>query len=277
MRFGKIFSFGTARTFGVIASTFVVIASAFAIVANAESNVDEIMQRNFYATKVQTVASTSTMLLIGSGGDKRERKVHGVARLAPNGIDSHILISFDSPADVRGTRFLQMQHSDRDDDMWIYLPALHKTRRLVSNNKHDSFVGTDFSYGDILPLNPANFRNKLLREEKLDGVDCYVIESTAKDTDYERDLGYTQRTLWIRKDNSVEMKVDYFDSDKHLVKTQTTAEHELAEPEKQRWIVKRREMIDHERNHRTIITLDKFDTKSVISERTFRVESLGED
>lgn len=270
MRYGKTF-FAAVRKFAAIA-----MLAAVAI-ARADVNVDDIMQRNFYATKVQTLTSTSTMLLIGSGGDKRERKVHGVARLAANGIDTDVVISFDSPADVRGTRFLQMQHSDRDDDMWIYLPALHKTRRLIANNKHDSFVGTDFSYGDILPLNPTNFRNKLLREEKLDGSDCYVIESVAKDTDYERDLGYTRRTLWIRKDNAVEIKVDYYDNDNRLVKTQTTAQHELADPVKQRWIVKQREMIDRDRNHRTVITLDKFDTKSAIPERTFRVESLGDD
>jgi hypothetical protein len=217
------------------------------------------------------------MLLIGGTGEKRERKVHGVARLGPNGIDSDVMISFDSPPDVRGTRFLQMQHSDRDDDMWIYLPALHKTRRLISNNKRDSFVGTDFSYGDILPINPANFHSRLLREEQLDGIDCYVIESVAKDAEYERDLGYTQRTLWIRKDNAVEIKVDYYDSEKRLVKTQTTAQHELVDPIKQRWIVKQREMIDRDRNHRTVIMLEKFDTKSAIPDRIFRAESLGEN
>lgn len=263
MRFEKIF--------------FVVIAIGFSAYAKADATVDEIMQRNFYATKVQTLTSTSTMLLIDSGGDKRERKVHGVARLGANGIDSDILIIFDSPADVRGTSFLQMQHSDRDDDMWIYLPALHKTRRLIANNKHDSFVGTDFSYGDILPLSPTNFHNKLLREEKLNGVDCYVIESVAKDAEYQRDLGYAQRILWIRKDNAVELKVDYYDSDQRLVKTQTTAQHELVDPAKQRWIVKQREMLDRDRNHRTLITLDKFDTQSAIPERTFRVESLGDN
>jgi len=240
------------------------------------SAADDIMQRNFYATKVQALTSTSTMQLIGSDGEKRERKVHGVARLEPNGIDSNVVISFDNPPDVRGTRFLQMQHSDRDDDMWIYLPALHKTRRLISSNKHDSFVGTDFSYGDILPLNPANFNNKVVREEQLDGVDCYVIESTAKDPDYQRDLGYAQRILWVRKDNAIEIKVDYYDGEKRLVKTQTTSGHELADAQKQRWIVKQREMVDHDRNHRTIITLDQFDTKANVPDRAFRVESLGE-
>jgi hypothetical protein len=255
-----------------------VIAGALAIAATSAlaESADEVMRRNFYATKVQALTSTSTMQLIGSSGEKRERRIHGVARLEPNGIDSNVVISFDSPPDVRGTRFLQKQHSDRDDDMWIYLPALHKTRRLVSSNKRDSFVGTDFSYGDILPLNPDNFVNKILREEQLDGFDCYVIESTAKDAGYERDLGYLQRLMWIRKDNAVELKVEYYDSQKRLIKTQTTAQHELVDAEKQRWVVKQREMIDHDRNHRTVILLDSIDTRSPIPDRAFRVESLGD-
>lgn len=267
MRFAKIL---------VAVAGLTLVDTAMASTNAGAGTAEDIMQRNFHATKVQALTSTSTMQLIGSSGEKRERKVHGVARLEPNGIDSNVVIAFDSPPDVRGTRFLQMQHSERDDDMWIYLPALHKTRRLISSNKRDSFVGTDFSYGDILPLNPVNFDNKVLREEKLDGIDCYVVDSTAKDADYERDLGYAQRIMWIRKDNAIEIKVDYYDSAKRLVKTQTTAQHELVDAEKQRWIVRQREMIDHERDHRTIITLDKSDTRAKIPDRAFRVESLGE-
>jgi Outer membrane lipoprotein-sorting protein len=265
-----------AKTFVAIASMVLVNTATVVTTAAAAETADDIMQRNFYATKVQALTSTSTMQLIGSSGETRERKIHGVARLEPNGIDSNVVINFDSPADVRGTRFLQKQHSERDDDMWIYLPALHKTRRLISSNKRDSFVGTDFSYGDILPLNPENFDNKILREEKLDGVDCLLIESTAKDADYERDLGYSRRLMWIRKDNAIEIKVDYYDSQKRLIKTQTTAQHELADAQQQRWVVKRREMIDRDRDHRTVITLDNVDTQSAIPDRAFRVESLGE-
>jgi len=243
--------------------------------AAAALSIDDIMHHNYYATKVAVLTSESTMLLTNASGSTRERKLTGIARLQPDGVDADVVIEFNAPPDVRGTRFLQIQHSERDDDMWIYLPALHKSRRLVASNKRDSFIGTDFSYGDILPLDPANFRNRLLREETLDGSDCFVVESSAKDVAYERDLGYRRRLLWIRKDNFIEVKVDYYDGDGRIVKTQTTADHVLVQPELNRWVVRQREMIDRDTGHRTLIKIDKLDQHSAIPDRLFRVEALG--
>src|SRR5882762_7011693 len=57
---------------------------------------------------------------------------------------------FLEPADVKGTVSLLIEHAEKDDDIWIYLPSVKKVRRLVSSNKKDSFVGTDFSYGDVI-------------------------------------------------------------------------------------------------------------------------------
>ena len=80
--------------------------------------------------------------------------------------------------DERGTVNLTVENCElgRDDD-WIYVPALKKVRRLVSSNKRDSFVGTDFSYGDVIGQKVEQWIHKILREEKADGFDCWVIES----------------------------------------------------------------------------------------------------
>jgi len=110
----------------------------------------DIMEKNFYATKVTHLTNDSIMTLVNDKGQQRIRKMHAVSALQPNGIDTKLMIRFHYPADVQGTGYLQIQHHDGEDDMWIYLPALKKVRRLVANNKKDSFVGSDFSYGDIL-------------------------------------------------------------------------------------------------------------------------------
>lgn len=235
----------------------------------------ELLQRNFVATKVQVLTSQSTMQLVNSRGETRERKLAGWARLQANGIDADVVIRFDTPADVRGTMFLQLQHADRDDDMWIYLPALHKTRRLVSANKRDSFVGTDFSYADILPPAPSNFTATLLGEATLDGVDCWKLAAEARDADYARDVGYRRRVLWIRKDDAIEARVDYLDDGGRVLKTQTTSGHERVDAARNRWVVREREMVDHDSGHRTRIVMDRYDAKTPIPDRVFSADALG--
>ena len=104
--------------------------------------------------------------------------------------------------------------------MWIYLPALKKSRRLVANNKKDSFVGSDFSYGDISLPKVIKYRHTLTRTEAMDGVDCYVIESVPGDDAVKANSGYSKKITWVRPDNFVETKVEYYDLAGRLLKTQ---------------------------------------------------------
>lgn len=258
----------------------VALLAAFLIDAGAASatmTADEIMTRNFNVTKVKTLRFDATMMLVNDKGQLRERRLSSLSRLQADGANVDLNIRFDVPADVRGTRFLQIQHADRDDDMWIYLPALKRSRRLVSNNKRDSFVGSDFSYADILPLKPGMFHHVLLRVESLNGQPCYLVESGPQDEGLKNDLGYSKRISWIRKDNFVEAKVDYYDLRGQLFRTQTTDNHKMVEAEPQRWLALRREMLSYETGHKTVISIDRIETNVSVSARAFSAESLDQN
>jgi hypothetical protein len=243
----------------------------------ASLTADEIMMRNFHVAKVGILRSDATMILINDKGQQRERKLASLSRLQDDGVNVDLSIRFDLPADVRGTRFLQIQHAERDDDMWIYLPALKRSRRLVSNNKRDSFVGSDFSYADILPLKPEMFRHVLLRTEVLNSQDCHVIESIPKNENLKNDLGYSKRISWIRKDNFVEAKVDYYDLNGQLFRTQNTDKHKQVESEPARWLALKREMVNYQTGHKTVIAIDSVDTRGAIPARAFTVEALDQN
>ncbi len=234
----------------------------------------QIMQKNFFVTKVRTLKTDSTMILINERGQTRERKSTTLTKLQKNGIDSRLLVKFQSPADIKGTGFLQIEHANADDDQWIYLPALKKTRRLVANNKKDSFVGSDFSYGDILLPKVEYYKHSLLRTEPLDGQDCYVIESIPRDDNVKRDSGYSRKFTWVRKDNFLEIKVEYYDVSGRLLKTQSISGHKLVEPDTQRWIALRREMANHQTSHKTVFTFDRFEAGVPVADDVFTTRSI---
>jgi outer membrane lipoprotein-sorting protein len=229
----------------------------------------EIMEKNFVVTKVSALRIDATMVLITDKGQRRERRMTSVVKLQPNGIDSKLLVSFNAPTDIRGTGFLQIEHSEGDDDLWIYLPALKKSRRLVANNKGDSFVGSDFSYGDISLPKVDRYRHTLLRSEKADGADCYVIESVPANDREKASSGYSRKVTWVRADNFLEVKVEYYDLAARLFKSQRIGRHELVDALKGRWFAREREMTNHQTGHRTTFTVDKLEAGIALADDMF--------
>jgi Outer membrane lipoprotein-sorting protein len=249
---------------GVLAA--VVGVSLVALPARAqrpELSARDIMEKNFLATKVTSLRVETTMILINNRGQQRERANTGIVKLQPNGIDSKLVVKFSTPPDIKGTGVLQIEHSEGDDDLWIYLPALRKSRRLVANNKKDSFVGSDFSYGDITLPKVDQYRHTLLRSEKLEDHDCYVVESVPATETVRTNSGYSKKMTWVRTDNFVESKVEYYELAGRLLKTQRTGRHQLVEPDKGRWFVMSREMTNHQSGHRTTITTSRADAIAI--------------
>jgi hypothetical protein len=240
----------------------------------AEPDARAIMEANFFVSKFTSLTADSYMALINAKGQKRERSSTNQIKLQANGIDSSFLVRFSSPTDIRGTSFLQIEHSDGDDDLWIYLPALKKSRRLVASNKKDSFVGSDFSYGDILIPKVHLYGHTLLRSENIEGHDCYVIESVPATETVESDSGYSKKITWVRKDNFLETKVDYFDVSGRLLKTQSITEHEQVQAEPERWIAMRREMVNHQTGHRTEFRFARIEPEVELSDELFTTRYL---
>jgi outer membrane lipoprotein-sorting protein len=260
--------------------TFAAAGVAFSVVtamaAERSGTLDAaaIMERNFQASKVTGVRVEATMVLINDKGQQRERRNTTVIALQPNGIDSKFAVRFSTPADVQGTAFLQVEHSQGDDDLWIYLPALKKSRRLVASNKKDSFVGSDFSYGDIsLPM-VARYRHTVVRNEAIDGVDCYVVESTPADDTVKSNSGYSRKVTWVRTDNFVEAKVEYYDLAGRLLKTQRVTKPQAVDAKGGRWFPMFREMTNHQTGHRTTLNVLKLETNVPTPDDLFTTRAI---
>ncbi len=257
----------------LLCGALMLLASSSALAIDA----DAVMEKNFMATKISGFAGDVTMTLVGARGEKRVRKMSVRSRLRDNGVDSAVMTRFGLPADIKGTGFLQIENRAASDDIWVYLPALGKTRRLASNNKRDSFFGTDFSYGDILLPAVAKYQHAMLRQEKIDGSDCYVIESKPRDAKTREDTGYGRKLTWVDTRSFVERKVEYFDAAGALIKTQLTFDVKVVEADSGRWMPMRRQMINKQTGHQTVYQFDRFDVRKDLKDAAFTVRHLEEE
>ena len=258
----------------VTAGIALVIALLSVAAHSGELSARQIMEKNFYVTKVTSLKAVSEMVLINAQGEKRERKLANIVKLEPNGVDSKTVAKFLEPADVRGTGFLQVEHSDADDDQWIFLPALQKSRRLVANNKKDSFFGSDISYGDISLPKVDTYSHTLKGSEAVDGFDCYIVESVPATDQLKDDTGYSKKISWIRKDNFMEAKVDYYDLNGELLKTQLATDHHQVEKNPDHWLAETREVTNVQTGHKTLFTFEKVQAGIPIDDSVFTTRQL---
>ena len=162
---------------------------------------------------------TMTITIRGQGGGDRERVLQILDKRSPDG-ENKTISFFLSPAEVKGSGFLQLAHTDRDDDQWLYLPEVKRARRITSNLRDQSFMGTDFSYrdleilGEIRNWTEKEASSKLIGQEDVDGKPCHVIELKPL-----QEGGYGKIVVWMDKDLLVSRKMEFHDKDAKHVKT----------------------------------------------------------
>lgn len=141
-------------------------------------------------------------------GSTRQRKITSWAMDDSKGTKK--IMFFTYPSDVKGTGFLTFDYDQigKQDDKWLYLPAMKKTRRISgSSSKTDYFMGTDFTYDDMGSRNVDEDKHQLLREEIKDGYKCWVVESVPID----KHEIYSRKVSWIRQDCLTAIHVKYYD------------------------------------------------------------------
>ncbi|GBE35221.1 hypothetical protein BMS3Bbin06_01759 [bacterium BMS3Bbin06] len=170
----------------------------------------DIMERSqaacFYPGK--DFSARVDMRLISKGGKERMRELKMLRKnFGKPGGDQKYFMYFFRPADVKGMTFMVYKYPGRDDDRWLFIPALNMVRRIAARDKASSFVGSDFTYEDVSGRDIDDDTHELLKEDVLDGKDCYVIKSTPK----KRDVNYSYKISWIDKKSFLPLKEEYFD------------------------------------------------------------------
>ena len=152
---------------------------------------EQIMQKVYDRDTGNNMQANLKMEIMNSRGQVRERDIIQVSQEDQDGKEKKLMF-FLSPADVKDTGFLSISYpDDRDDDQWIYLPALQRVKRIAAKNQNDSFMGSDFTYDDMGTRNPNKDVHTLLGTRMVNGQECYIVESIPKVSNKEFDKTVT--------------------------------------------------------------------------------------
>ncbi len=164
---------------------------------------DEIMQKVEARDDGDNSSSELEMILIDKNQQQRVRRIKSFGHDV--GKDTQRIMFFLEPADVRNTGFLTYDYDDanKDDDQWLYLPALRKSKRIATGDRSGSFMGSDFSYADMTGRDLEDYHFTLMKEDVVNGDKVWLIESKPRTAEVIEETGYEKSVLFVRQDNFV--------------------------------------------------------------------------
>ena len=178
---------------------------------------DEIMDKVEAQNKHDSTQARLAATIEEKGGAVSERLIDQFS-ITEKGLNKSVAV-FQKPASVKDTRFLMVENDGRDDDRWIYLPALKKVRRIASSEGSTSFIG-EITYDDMA-VGGDDRKHTLLKEDVVAGEEVYIVESVGTDPSkgqYGRIVSAISKTKWLP------VKVDMFDKQNKLLKVLETLE-----------------------------------------------------
>jgi len=205
-----------------------------------------------------------SMRLVDKDGNERRRKLTMLRVDTEGDASQKYYMYFHEPADVRATAFLVWKYLDKDDDRWLFIPAIKLVTRVAAKDAQSSFVGSDFSYEDISGRDLSADTHTLSREEEREGKACYVIESAPQSAS-----AFARKVAWIDKTTFLPIREEYYDVQNQLAKVFTA--DEIVEVSGHPTVM-RRTMTDVKRQHHTEVVFEEvaYDTgleESLFSER----------
>jgi len=199
-------------------------------------------------------------LEVSGGGGRVATKSWIFDRLGTFG-ESKSILRFTVPAEVKGVALLIVNHPDRSSDQWIWRPAIGREQRVAIQDRSTRFFGTDFSFEDLeeRDLNQYEFR--------MAGGDAssWILDARPK-----KSSQYETTKVTVSKDRYTVVQVECFGK-KGLVRTLQYRDFERI---KNIWTARTVEVLDAQRNSRTVLRYDRVDYNVSLRESDFTVDAL---
>jgi hypothetical protein len=220
------------------------------------------------------VSRNLTMKLVGRRGKVRERTTRMYRKYF--GKDKHTIFFYLSPKNVKNTAFLTFDYADtaRQDDQWLYLPAMRKVRRISASNRGDYFLGTDLSYEDVKlesRISVNDYIHITTGESEIDGHRCILIESTPVNQLIARELGYSKVISCVDIEIWMARESKFWDIAGNLLKTVQVKDIRLVEGI---WTQHNIEVKNHKTGHSTSMIYGNVDYKTNIDDSVFTRNAL---
>jgi outer membrane lipoprotein-sorting protein len=234
----------------------------------------EIMEMSREVARMPGLEAVSTLIIMDARGRERIRQTSMASKVYAATNTEKRIIRFLSPAEVKGTGMLIYDYDHENDDMWIYMPALRKTRRIISSEKSRSFMGSEFSNADMSAPNPDDFVYHMAGKEDIEGTSCWKVKVVPADEDVLDETGFDMKMVWIGQEDYVLRRAEYYDEDGELVKVLSASGIRLLDPAETKYLATRMEMENIQNGRTSVMTIDKVEFNPGVKDDYFTIDYL---
>lgn len=217
------------------------------------------------------LSAQTTMTIITRAGQQAEREMR-IQILELPGEAGRALTVVDAPRDVRGTALLTHTDDGGAQEQWLFLPATQRTRRISSENRGGSFMGSEFSFDDFSAQTPSRYRFRHLRDEECEPYEqCHVLHRE------EIDGLPGHQIVWMDSAEYRLHRVEFYDARGDITRVLTVEDHrqvETADGDRY-WRAHRLRMENQRTGAASELAWDEVTLGVGLSERDFDVERLG--
>ncbi|MFQ5352716.1 MAG: outer membrane lipoprotein-sorting protein [Candidatus Binatia bacterium] len=234
----------------------------------------EVARATDRARRSRTEHQVMKMTLINPRGQTRVRTIEGWSREISDD-EEHRFSRFLEPSDVRDTTLLSYDYNDeRDDDTWLYLPALKKVKRILSSNKKDYFMGSQFTYEDMENLDLRNWDYTLDAPQTEAGVECHVLVAVPNNEREAKETNYSKRISWIGKADMLPRKIEFYDKSGRLAKVLVFEDIRPASESNPRPRAHKLTMDNLIKKHKTVLEITKLELDVEVNDSVFSQRNL---
>jgi len=163
------------------------------------------------------------------------------------------------PASEKGMAFLQHDFDDeaKDSEQWMYLPAMKKLKRIVSETddgpKTGTLFGSEIAYEDIEKRHINDATYELLGEEMLNKRKLWKIKATPT-PEQARKSSYAYTISWIDQERLMASKFELYDRQGKLKKTFL---EQKVENRNGIWVARQMMVINHSNQRMSLMRISK--------------------
>jgi uncharacterized protein len=244
------------RFFHAVAASCLVMTTAV-LAANPLPSAEALMLRSDAAPRVADSEGRAVMTLTRTNGQVQKRELLSWTRQSADGGPASRLTRFDAPAEVRGMATLLVENPGADDDVWIYLPALKRPRRVLADQKRDSFMGSDLSYGDVVGYRVNEWIHTLGDSSIQDDRPCRLVDSVPRTPTVQKSSGYSRRESCIDNQSGLATRVLTWDANGRALKSIVSGNLAQVDAKAGRWRARRVEARNLQTGTITVIEIDE--------------------
>ncbi|HSV32398.1 MAG TPA: outer membrane lipoprotein-sorting protein [Atribacteraceae bacterium] len=211
---------------------------------------------------IETSRSTGSLIVVDARGNEEKREMIMFSQEEGDDTTSSIF-RFLSPASVRDITLLSLNDGDQ---IYLFMPAFRRVRRIAGAGRQETFAGTDFTYEDVggMAFQREDFNYTLIGEDEQN----YYLALIPLDEESE----YSKQVMTVDREKFYLRKMEFYDLEGALWRVLEIHEIEVRDDGTNRF--KKLSLTDVKENTKTLMNMGEVEENITLPAGFFSVRTI---